>query len=873
MVYITDNCCKPCNCDRETCLKTRSCCPDVLPNNYLEYTGIVADIYEESESPMRVENTVEEIPMCEPTRLIPKGAVDETNYYMISTCPRVTVAGLRMNCTRTYTKELQEFTDFLPVYSHSTLSVYRNKYCALCNGVQQKDIKFWKLMLKCGKDMYKDINSQSEVISLVFADTVCDLHYQKPYLNGLNTVQCESSISRCNVTGNWNQYDPDIEAGCLIYRSEFFYMDKKYQNIFCVLCNAEIPGTNKCFYGEEGPPWSQDKLSFSGLLKLELTPASRHEDRDLASTHSKCSVDQIFNPVTKNCAELHCHELSALQNGQCLNKFEYIIDDVMYIISLQLESVENITIGEVFDTTLQLLKNVRRILKNSVNFIERQDQICDILLILKSDARFGTESNDVYMSTFVHGEVVIQMARSGGQIVQDLADAVQNVYKTSFYTYFQNRSLKFMLSAKDTRQYPRDKINTLIGTNFDSLLNPIDEPESMFSLFSIFFFPDKDNSTLIPVYKKHVARCYFTLEPRKVINVLRFTSCPKVNVSRPESPWQLTDSGVNISGLLINSNQYYHDGTESVIVCSDSFKKSHLDRVISGSLKTEVIVSIVCTALSLVSLTIAFCTFCYFSELRKTLPGKNNVALITTLLIAQVMFLIGSLSPFPKYSVPCTLAGMFLHFSWLAALFWMNVCTYHMFKTLSNMRLISGDSGWKKMLFYLLYVLSMSILFVAINVIIATSTSAGIGYGGTNCYITSQDRIMITLGVPVAFVILSNVCMFLSVIFKIKRSPTVNRNIKHERNDLLIFSKLSTITGATWVFGLLYAWTDMLVFSYLFIVLNAGQGVFIMFAFIINRRVYAMCKQAFCKDSDTIMFTTKRKTTSSNGHLTKTTEL
>jgi hypothetical protein len=67
---------------------------------------------------------------------------------------------------------------------------------------------------------------------------------------------------------------------------------------------------------------------------------------------------------------------------------------------------------------------------------------------------------------------------------------------------------------------------------------------------------------------------------------------------------------------------------------------------------------------------------------------------------------------------------------------------------------------------------------------------------------------------------------------------------------LLIFAKLSTITGATWIFGLLYAWTNMVVFSYMFIVLNAGQGVFIMFAFIFNRRVFQMIKQVCINKND-----------------------
>ncbi|WAQ97231.1 hypothetical protein MAR_029921 [Mya arenaria] len=75
---------------------------------------------------------------------------------------------------------------------------------------------------------------------------------------------------------------------------------------------------------------------------------------------------------------------------------------------------------------------------------------------------------------------------------------------------------------------------------------------------------------------------------------------------------------------------------------------------------------------------------------------------------------------------------------------------------------------------------------------------------------------------------------------RIKRSPSVQKNVKNERSDLEIFVKLSPITGMTWIFGLINSFTQISFFSYLFIVLNASQGVFLFFAFICNRRVYSM---------------------------------
>ena len=102
--------------------------------------------------------------------------------------------------------------------------------------------------------------------------------------------------------------------------------------------------------------------------------------------------------------------------------------------------------------------------------------------------------------------------------------------------------------------------------------------------------------------------------------------------------------------------------------------------------------------------------------------------------------------------------------------------------------------------------------------------------------------IEVTFGIPATIVVLANLSMFVAIIIKIKRAPSVSKNVKHERNNFVVFAKLSTITGATWLFGFVYMWTGVTVFSYIFIILNGSQGLFIMVLFICNARTFAMFK-------------------------------
>ena len=173
-----------------------------------------------------------------------------------------------------------------------------------------------------------------------------------------------------------------------------------------------------------------------------------------------------------------------------------------------------------------------------------------------------------------------------------------------------------------------------------------------------------------------------------------------------------------------------------------------------------------------------------------------------------------------------------------------------------------GDSArWKRFLLYHVYALVLPLVFVAINIGVSQDRNRSIGYGSLACYIDTQDMIIFTFALPVGLIVVINLLFFLVVVVKLSRSPSVQKNVQNERNDFKIFVKLSTITGITWVFGLIYMLADVVVFSYLFIVLSASQGVFLFFAFVANRRVVAMLREKLCSSSTDGTFTQSSRST------------
>ena len=337
------------------------------------------------------------------------------------------------------------------------------------------------------------------------------------------------------------------------------------------------------------------------------------------------------------------------------------------------------------------------------------------------------------------------------------------------------------------------------------------------------------------------------------INLAHQTSCQLVELAVNDYRWLEEDDSIvflntpyavalNKSEVIFNSNR------TSILICFDVYTKYFpamtLALMSTEDFTFESILSLVCVSLSILCLLVSFVTFCTYSSLR-TLPGKNNMALIMCLICAQTLFLVGSFSRFEQESTVCISIGLLTHFFWLMSVFWMNSCTVHVFRVFIGTEGLGTGRGLKTFLTYWSYTVISSATFVLVNLCMSLSKSdyTEFGYGKMSCYINSEKMVAFTFGVPVGFVIIINMVLFCSVVRKIINMPKIKKDIRHERNDVVIFAKLSSLTGCCWIFGFVYSWTDIQIFSYLFIVLNASQGVFIFLSFVCTKRVLKMYKE------------------------------
>ena len=349
-------------------------------------------------------------------------------------------------------------------------------------------------------------------------------------------------------------------------------------------------------------------------------------------------------------------------------------------------------------------------------------------------------------------------------------------------------------------------------------------------------------------YKEEVMqhRLKWVDESSRYIPMTPLLACKRVSLSLSE--YTETDGVLyHPSGVAIPLPENHIITGNDIEMCADNY----LDNVtivstlmaLDATDKTwhdiVVTLSFACSCISTLCLLITIVTYLLLKPLR-TEPGKINLCLCLSLLMAQTLqqFTMDLV----EYRIACIIFGVFIHFTWSASLLWMNVSSFNLFICFSTPNVRRHDFQ-PKLTLYSFYVICISSLFVAINVGYTFLSSGTIGYGENLCYISTKMGLLISFVIPVGVIVLANL-VFLSVtVWKISHAPRLEGSKTTDRNNVLIYIKMSTLTGICWIFGFLRILTMLEVFEVLFILANASQGLFIMISFICNRRVITLLKE------------------------------
>lgn len=281
--------------------------------------------------------------------------------------------------------------------------------------------------------------------------------------------------------------------------------------------------------------------------------------------------------------------------------------------------------------------------------------------------------------------------------------------------------------------------------------------------------------------------------------------------------------------------------------CLNSSSRWNLDmygvdqKPLSEILKIFSSVSIAGSALSIVGI-VASLIIHHTIPSMDNIPGKALVNLLMSVLLGQVFFLVSGI--FNGHSLICFVVAAVQHYTWLASFFWMNILSYNIFKTFTVLTKGQTLNQAKYLRLYLLYAWGGPAVIVFSCCLL--HNFGFFQYGSQNyCWIVGSINLGLSFGLPVATLIFCNIFLFIVTARSIKsmmdRASLVSDSYT-TRQRLILYIKLSSTMGLTWLFGFIGNIPRLDFFRYAFVVLSSLNGFFLALCFTLSTRVCASLK-------------------------------
>ncbi|KAL3873074.1 hypothetical protein ACJMK2_036233 [Sinanodonta woodiana] len=708
-------------------------------------------------------------------------------YWMVSKCPKAFNDTYLINIF----KETLNSTSLklnIPITDIKTKLTYQNRYYAICHKVEKENWRAWQSEVRCLSTSHR--LSTMSIIQDIRNSKDCDVVFKPPL--DVEEDECEDVVSDCNITGLWARHDPVVEAACHAFTSVFNML---YRNIFCSICNGAPDVRVGC---EEKTTFFRP-IAFSALLDLDIVS----EENPHVSDTGHCAANEIYDQVNMICRQIVCMEGMSLRNGSCRCLYSTATGGMCYEVFIRFTPMNASFDPENFSSSLY--SNLRIYFRNNTSNIDQLDIYIENSTVVTRHYFFVRSV--LHVKDMHHPQIFIDEFLNQDNLTITFTEGI-----------FPN--VQFLVHL--------DKITVFNGSIVSS-----QNGLSLTKLSAILTASSCSNT-----------------ESVKITNFLR---CPLIQFpSNGDGNFTRNMTGVYFRNVALwFRNDEFVDGKdgESIFMCANEYVgkvSKFLELVGRGNGQRanvywtpEGILSIVVIAMSLICLCMTVVTYCLFATLR-TQPGKNNMGLCLTLIVAYLaQFGIGA----TDNELMCKVIGILIHFSWLSVLFWMNVCCFHMYKSMMTLtQLNATKSGSYLTVKYELFVLVSSGLMVLINVVFSLVNSDGenFGYGGVICFVNSKLMLVITFALIIGIVIVVNFGFFVAIIIKLRNIHQLDTRIKNDKQYFKVYARLSSITGFTWIFILIYIVTKRPIFAYLFTIFGAGQGMLIFVAFTFNRRTYEM---------------------------------
>lgn len=792
-----------CSCDKD-CMKYQSCCIDFMWDKSANYSLAVY---------MRlfiVESRRYKQMKCTP---IVSGLEDKDHttqsLLMVSKCPKYVSKTIRHKC-----KQTKLDLNLLPVIGSDDY-IYKNKYCAMCNRVDQ--FEYVKVKADCdGQITHNDTNSKPKSKLDVFSECKIDIA-KDPRVEKVVKYCQREVVSKCTRI----MADGPKNIDCRICK--YYNAGVKTSSARCCknphCCRDEIPPNNGnmteqpdiCFEvfpntargGIMATRFGESPLPNYSIL---LTYKESKDFQDAIDSEGACKED----PTSPECEEEY-----ACPGGYTLVDSNCVLDIPRDVVVSRIDAPRPgsrkcfdrfvymfISAGEREHASI--LNHINTTLPHMVESVIYQNQSILVVKIL--------ESNYVNVTLHMKGDIEYEIIQTS---VPDIAPNV--IYGMDVSRIFNNLRVCAAPLIHEKGQF---NITDDCAVSLDK--SKLDKKD--YVLYSRI--DSQSNPFLVTCEKFHQSA------PCVLRSIRNFTLLPNSSIET----W---------SNRTYQPEEYY-PMRESIGVCVPKSVSRLWLKIVNA---VEGYLTVIGCALSIIAYAWTIITYSLIRELRTT-PGKNIICLCSMLLCCDALMLLSMVTAWCQY------VAILLHFFALSAQFWSVITAFDIWATFQGKSLSRNIKSNKRFICYCLWGWISPLCFVVLCIALESANVVEVGYGKYGvCWITNFTARLVTYLIPVAVSILFTVTVLTFTMYRIfrqcKKSKTLLKKSGGDNVSLAVMAlKLVILLGAIEIIGFLQFkgdynekslnWIFTSIFSLIYIVMRSFRGVFVWLLYVVTDRVFRL---------------------------------
>ncbi|KAH9520302.1 hypothetical protein Btru_060448 [Bulinus truncatus] len=774
--------CFPCSCEVPQCEIYGTCCPGVSKDELRLVGSLATDKGDEEQKKLHCRQSGQ-------------------GYLFIRSCPRsYTNETVREMC-QTDRPGMMSILEANTRVSDARIGVgYYNKYCALCNNVLE--FESWLISIDCFHylNVYQAVTESDLIKMSLQPDSNCLVREKPPsdHYYSCDVLWFRNVIDSCNTSGQWPNYDPEIEYNCLHQfekiTSRILVGLTVYKNVFCALCNSAGLPCRIEMRVEHGNFYP--KLPFKLILNPQqlLQQEMKIKNVDQSDIQRQCPL--------AHCPTILCSDGKIIYHNKCISPMTKIsglgyrfklLFEYQNLYTHNVSTITNLT--TVFNDLLDSWDNWIR------GLLDQWSNSYSILVAVRADSIELTE---------------YCVLNSSDQLMLPGNWTPSMFYKTILTGSLYYANVYFV--ANDS--YARDAVEiylTRVLTPGDIQLNCVGMSMTLRHL-------SNDLSGYDIQCEEENTFCRSSEASHS--DQKRYSDLTRIEITKNNTLKLCVDI------FKVNLNQSME---------SDQFTMTFV---------MQYLLTLFCFSVSMLSLVVIITTYLAFPVLRN-MAGLHNIFLSSSLLVSQALLLTSSHVHGP--SVLCAVLGVVTHFSWLNMFCWSIFCCHHVYSIFnSKSRATHVTSQQIKSVMIFRTVLSLLVPGSIVAAVIISdyllSSGQSMGYGSVICYLNSTNFILYSFVVPLLCALLTNSFFFLSSVYQVCKLRNLQSDVSfksEKRRQICVYIKLSTMTGLFWGVAILSEVLDSDPLRFVTVVLNGLQGLFLFISYMCNRRVLTLYRQWF----------------------------